>query len=37
MEEEITIKVKKLTKSYNSNKVLDGLDIDIKKGEKLGI
>ncbi len=37
MEEEITIKVKKLTKSFNGNKVLDELDIDIKKGETLGI
>jgi phospholipid/cholesterol/gamma-HCH transport system ATP-binding protein len=37
MEEEITIRVKKLSKSFNSNKVLDELDIDIKKGETLGI
>ncbi len=37
IEEEITIKVKKLTKSFNGNKVLDELDIDIKKGETLGI
>ncbi len=37
MEEEITIRVKKLTKSFNGNKVLDELDVDIKKGETLGI
>lgn len=37
MEEEITIKVKNLTKSFNGNKVLDGLNLDIKKGETLGI
>jgi phospholipid/cholesterol/gamma-HCH transport system ATP-binding protein len=37
MEEEITIRVKKLTKSFNGNKVLDELDLDIKKGETLGI
>ncbi|MBU0533273.1 MAG: ABC transporter ATP-binding protein [Candidatus Omnitrophica bacterium] len=37
MEEEITIRIKNLTKSFNGNKVLDGLDIDIKKGETLGI
>ncbi len=37
MEAEISIQVKKLTKSFNGNKVLDGLDIEIKKGETLGI
>lgn len=37
MEEEITIRIKNLTKSFNGNKVLDGLDLEIKKGETLGI
>ncbi len=37
MESEVSIQVKKLTKSFNGNKVLDSLDIDIKKGETLGI
>lgn len=37
MESEVSIRVKKLTKSFNGNKVLDNLDIDIKKGETLGI
>ena len=37
MEEEVTIKVQNLTKSFNGNKVLDNLDIEIKKGETIGI
>ncbi len=37
MESEISIRVKKLTKSFNGNKVLDNLDIEIRKGETLGI
>ena len=37
METEISIQVKKLTKSFSDNKVLDCLDIDIQKGETVGI
>lgn len=35
--EEIKIKIRSLYKSFNGHKVLDGIDLDVKKGSSLVI